>query len=88
MTPRPTRSAYEAGKEYGNTGQCNPTYFTVGNLVNHLKDLRDRQGVPTERLVNDYVPLAAALTAVLEKAAVPQVATILEGARRLTGGLV
>ncbi|MEI2764079.1 MAG: acyl-CoA dehydratase activase-related protein [Dermatophilaceae bacterium] len=24
------------GKEFGNRGQCNPTYFTVGNLVKHL----------------------------------------------------
>ena len=29
------------GKEFGNRGQCNPTYFTVGNLVKHLVELRD-----------------------------------------------
>ena len=29
-----TRCSY--GKEFGNRGQCNPTYFTVGNLVKYL----------------------------------------------------
>ena len=32
---RPT-TALQAGKEFGNRGQCNPTYFTVGNLVKYL----------------------------------------------------
>lgn len=34
----------QAGKEFGNRGQCNPTYFTVGSLVKHLIDLRDKEG--------------------------------------------
>ena len=28
--PTPDVAAFQAGKEYGNNGQCNPTYFTVG----------------------------------------------------------
>src|SRR5262245_50497974 len=31
MMPVPDKDAFQAGKEYGNNGQCNPTYFTVGN---------------------------------------------------------
>ena len=31
--------AFQLGKEYGNNGQCNPTYFTVGNLVQYLQSL-------------------------------------------------
>src|SRR5689334_5002075 len=31
--PAPNVAAFQTGKEYGNNGQCNPTYFTVGNLV-------------------------------------------------------
>ena len=31
--PVPDVPAFQTGKEYGNNGQCNPTYFTVGNLV-------------------------------------------------------
>ena len=41
--PRPCRTpdvaAFQPGKEYGNNGQCNPTYFTVGNLVQYLQEL-------------------------------------------------
>jgi hypothetical protein len=32
----PDNDALQAGKEFGNRGQCNPTYFTVGNLVKYL----------------------------------------------------
>ena len=28
--PVPDVPAFQIGKEYGNNGQCNPTYFTVG----------------------------------------------------------
>jgi predicted nucleotide-binding protein (sugar kinase/HSP70/actin superfamily) len=59
MLPVPTKSDFQAGKEYGNNGQCNPTYFTVGNLVNYLKELRDRQGIATERILSDYVFVTA-----------------------------
>ena len=44
----PDNAALQFGREFGNRGQCNPTYFTVGNLVKHLIDLRDNQGIPTE----------------------------------------
>ena len=40
--PVPDNESLAAGKEYGNRGQCNPTYYTVGNLVKYLKQLRDQ----------------------------------------------
>ena len=57
--PTPTKADCQAGKEYGNNGQCNPAYFTVGALVNFLKRLRDQEGLSTERIVNDYVFMTA-----------------------------
>jgi len=55
----PDNAALQVGKEYGNRGQCNPTYFTVGNLVKHLQRLRDVDGIPTEDIVKNYVFLTA-----------------------------
>jgi predicted nucleotide-binding protein (sugar kinase/HSP70/actin superfamily) len=57
--PTPRKADFQAGKEYGNNGQCNPTYFTVGALVNYLKDLRDRQGLSREQVVDEYVFITA-----------------------------
>ena len=53
--PLPTKDDFQAGKEFGNNGQCNPTYFTVGALVNYLKRLRDYEGIPTETILSDYI---------------------------------
>jgi predicted nucleotide-binding protein (sugar kinase/HSP70/actin superfamily) len=49
----------QAGKEFGNRGQCNPTYFTVGSLVQHLIDLRDKEGMSAQDVVKNYVFLTA-----------------------------
>ena len=38
--PCPDNDALTVGKEFGNRGQCNPTYYTVGSLVKYLQDLR------------------------------------------------
>ena len=35
----PDNAALQVGKEFGNRAQCNPTYFTVGNLVKFLIEL-------------------------------------------------
>jgi len=40
--PTPDKRAFQLGKEYGNNGQCNPTYFTVGNLVQYLQRLEEQ----------------------------------------------
>jgi predicted nucleotide-binding protein (sugar kinase/HSP70/actin superfamily) len=58
VVPTPDVTAFQLGKEYGNNGQCNPTYFTVGNLVQFLQKL-EKQGMPHEKIVNDYVFITA-----------------------------
>ncbi|MDC3955637.1 2-hydroxyglutaryl-CoA dehydratase [Polyangium jinanense] len=55
----PDQEGLQVGKEFGNRGQCNPTYFTVGNLVNYLIKLRDEQGLTSEEVVKNYVFLTA-----------------------------
>lgn len=55
----PDNAAFQAGKEFGNRGQCNPTYFTVGNLVNYLITLRDKHGMSSEEIVKKYCFLTA-----------------------------
>lgn len=54
----PDNEALQFGKEFGNRGQCNPTYFTVGNLVKSLCKLRD-QGMTTQEVLSKYVFLTA-----------------------------
>ncbi len=55
VIPTPNTSAFQTGKEYGNNGQCNPTYFTVGNLVQYLQHLRDEKGLSTREIEDSYV---------------------------------
>jgi predicted nucleotide-binding protein (sugar kinase/HSP70/actin superfamily) len=50
----PNVAAFQLGKEYGNNGQCNPTYFTVGNLVQHLQMLEER-GLSRQEIIDNYV---------------------------------
>jgi predicted nucleotide-binding protein (sugar kinase/HSP70/actin superfamily) len=52
--PVPDVPAFQIGKEYGNNGQCNPTYFTVGNLVQHLQSLQ-KSGIPRQQILDNYV---------------------------------
>ncbi len=47
--PNPDFESFQKGKAFGNRGQCNPTYFTVGNLIKYLQDLRDMQGLSPGR---------------------------------------
>ena len=55
----PDNDALRFGKEFGNRGQCNPTYFTVGNLVKYLTFLRDVKGVPTADIIENNIFLTA-----------------------------
>ncbi|MEM9461987.1 MAG: activator of (R)-2-hydroxyglutaryl-CoA dehydratase [Myxococcota bacterium] len=57
--PTPNTDAFQKGKEYGNNGQCNPTYFTVGNLVQYLEWLRDEKGMSTEEIIDRYFFITA-----------------------------
>ncbi|MFO0973180.1 MAG: activator of (R)-2-hydroxyglutaryl-CoA dehydratase [Phycisphaerae bacterium] len=59
IVPTPVKADFQAGKEFGNNGQCNPTYFTVGALVNHLRKLRDEQGIDLERILEEHVFITA-----------------------------
>ncbi|MBE7506648.1 MAG: activator of (R)-2-hydroxyglutaryl-CoA dehydratase [Planctomycetia bacterium] len=59
LIPTPVKADFQAGKEFGNNGQCNPTYFTVGSLVNHLKRMRDEEGIPLEKILSDHLFVTA-----------------------------
>ena len=50
----PTLASYHLGRCFGNPGQCNPTYFTVGNLIQYLRDL-EAQGLSKQEILDNYV---------------------------------
>jgi predicted nucleotide-binding protein (sugar kinase/HSP70/actin superfamily) len=54
MLPNPDVASFQIGKEYGNNGQCNPTYFTVGNLIKFLQSLEAR-GLTRQEILDHYV---------------------------------
>jgi predicted nucleotide-binding protein (sugar kinase/HSP70/actin superfamily) len=56
--PNADKQSFQIGKEYGNNGQCNPTYFTVGNLVKYLQSL-EAQGLTKQAIVDNYVYVTA-----------------------------
>ena len=55
----PDNEALRYGKEFGNRGQCNPTYFTVGNLVKFLTERAERDQQSQSDVVEKYVFLTA-----------------------------
>jgi len=54
IVPTADKKAFQLGKEYGNNGQCNPTYFTVGNLVQYLQSLEEK-GMTKEEIIENHV---------------------------------
>src|SRR5262249_31551132 len=56
--PVPDVRAFQLGKEYGNNGQCNPTYFTVGTLVQYLQQLEE-EGLSRTEILDKYVFITA-----------------------------
>ena len=56
--PIPDKRAFQLGKEYGNNGQCNPTYFTVGNLVQYVQHLEER-GLSKREIIDRYTFVTA-----------------------------
>ena len=56
--PCPDVAAFQLGKEYGNNGQCNPTYFTVGNLVQFLQKL-ESDGMSRQDIIDKYIFVTA-----------------------------
>ena len=57
--PEADNAALTIGKEFGNRGQCNPTYYTVGNLVKYVQNLRDNEGMSVHEIKEKYVFLTA-----------------------------
>ncbi len=57
--PTPTRTDCQTGKEYCNPGQCNPSYFTVGSLINRLKRIQREEGLTAERIAEKYAYMTA-----------------------------
>ncbi len=51
--------ALRYGKEFCNRALCNPAYFTIGNLIRFLTQLRDEQGMSVEEIKKKYVLLTA-----------------------------
>src|SRR5262249_7297134 len=54
LLPTPDVAGFQLGKEYGNNGQCNPTYFMVGHLIKYLQAL-ESQGLSKQQIVDNYV---------------------------------
>jgi predicted nucleotide-binding protein (sugar kinase/HSP70/actin superfamily) len=54
ILPTPDVAACQLGKEYGNNGQCNPTYFTVGHLIQYLQRL-EAEGRSRQDIIDSYV---------------------------------
>ncbi len=50
----PTLTSYHLGRTFGNPGQCNPAYFTVGNLIHYLRELEAR-GPSKQEIIDNYV---------------------------------
>lgn len=50
----PDTRALQFGREFGNRGQCNPTYFTVGNLVKKLKQM-EASGIAKKDIIEKYL---------------------------------
>jgi predicted nucleotide-binding protein (sugar kinase/HSP70/actin superfamily) len=54
LLPTPDVAGFQLGKEFGNNGQCNPTYFMVGHLIKYLQSL-EAKGLSRQEIVNNYV---------------------------------
>src|SRR6476661_961181 len=54
LLPTPDVAGFQLGKEFGNNGQCNPTYFMVGHLIKYLQGLEAR-GLTRQEIVDNYV---------------------------------
>jgi predicted nucleotide-binding protein (sugar kinase/HSP70/actin superfamily) len=59
MLEVPDHESLRYGKEFGNRGQCNPTYFTVGNLVKSLDEIRVAEGLTHQQVVDSHIFVTA-----------------------------
>ena len=60
--PNTNLTAFNYGRENGNHGYCNPTYFTSGNLIKFLKDL-ETSGMERKEIIEKYVFLTTGCNA-------------------------
>src|SRR5262245_47375320 len=54
LLPTPDVAGFQLGKEFGNNGQCNPTYFMTGHLIKFLQGL-EAKGLTRQEIVDNYV---------------------------------
>ena len=54
----PDNEALKIGKEFCNRGQCNPTYYTAGNLIRHLRSL-EANGIDRDEIIANHALLTA-----------------------------
>jgi predicted nucleotide-binding protein (sugar kinase/HSP70/actin superfamily) len=54
ILPTPDLAAFQLGKDYGNNGQCNPSYFCIGSLLQYLRGL-EREGHSRQEIIDRYV---------------------------------
>src|SRR5918992_2463127 len=54
IMPTPDVPSFQLGKEFGNNGQCNPTYFMVGHLIKFLQGL-EATGMSRQEIIDGYV---------------------------------
>ena len=54
IMPTPDVPSFQLGKEFGNNGQCNPTYFMVGHLIKFLQGL-EAKGMSRQDIIDKYV---------------------------------
>jgi len=54
LLPTPDVAGFQLGKEFGNNGQCNPTYFMTGHLIKYLQGL-ETKGLTRQQIVDNYV---------------------------------
>ena len=57
--PETDRAAHELGKEFCVSGLCNPIYFTVGSLIQYLREL-EAGGLSRTEIAKRYVYFTAA----------------------------
>ena len=57
--PETDRAAHDVAQEYCASGLCNPVYFTVGNLLQHLRRLQESEQSAAE-IVKKYAYFTAA----------------------------
>jgi predicted nucleotide-binding protein (sugar kinase/HSP70/actin superfamily) len=56
--PNVTMDSYTVGRHFTDHGLCNPTYFTVGNLVTYLQDLESK-GMSRQEIIDSHVFVTA-----------------------------